>query len=156
MISWLEKSGKIAARKVEVYSDQGGYASHGRTVCGKTIDSFNQKYHTENFEIHGYTVFTNKPVAGAMRGYGIPQATFADESHTEDCAKAVCMSPLEYRDKFILPKDFVDEVSGNKNYFDSYRQCLDKGKQVFDYDKKLEECKKYTGNIRRGVGVASF
>ena len=28
-------------------------------------------------QIEAFTVFTNKPVAGAMRGYGLPQVAFA-------------------------------------------------------------------------------
>ena len=32
-----------------------------------------------NVKVDAYTVFTNKPAAGAMRGYGIPQAMWAVE-----------------------------------------------------------------------------
>lgn len=35
---------------------------------------------------------------------------------------------LEYRMKFIMPKDFHDAFSGNTNYFDSFRACLEKGR----------------------------
>lgn len=52
-----------------------------------------------------YTVFTNKPVSGAMRGYGIPQAMFAMESHTDDIAVKLGIPPYEYRWKYLMPKD---------------------------------------------------
>ncbi|MFR0768874.1 MAG: molybdopterin cofactor-binding domain-containing protein [Dysosmobacter sp.] len=48
-------------------------------------------------ECDGWTVFTNRPAAGAMRGYGMPQASFADEANIDECAAAVGMDPLEYR-----------------------------------------------------------
>ena len=156
IITWLEKSGKIAARKVEVYSNQGAYASHGHSICGKALGSFHQKYPVENFEGDGYTIFTNRSVAGAMRGYGMPQASFADEANIDDCAKAIGMDPLEYRNKFIMPKGYVDDFSRNENYEDSFRQCMEAGKKAIDYDKKVEEFKKDKGNIRRGIGVAAF
>ena len=94
MISWLRKDGSIAARKVECFSNQGSYASHGHSIVAKALGSFNQHYPCPNFEGDAYTVFTNIPAAGAMRGYGMPQASFADESHADECAAAVGMTPL--------------------------------------------------------------
>ena len=38
------------------------------------MGAFPQQYPCPNVECDCYTVFTNKPAAGAMRGYGIPQA----------------------------------------------------------------------------------
>ena len=42
--------------------------------CAKALGSFNQHYPCPNLEGDAYTVFTNRPPAGAMRGYGMPQA----------------------------------------------------------------------------------
>ena len=65
----------------------------------------------ENFEGDVYTVFTNKPVSGAMRGYGIPQAMFAMESHTDDIAVKLGIPPYEYRWKYLMPKGYTDGFS---------------------------------------------
>ena len=35
------------------------------------------------------------------------------------------MEPLEYRMKYIMPKGFHDGFSGNTNYYDSFRDCLE-------------------------------
>ena len=107
IVSWLRKDGTFAARKVECFSNQGAYASHGHSIVAKALGSFNQHYPCPNFEGDAYTVFTNRPAAGAMRGYGMPQASFADESHAEECAKAVGMTPLAYRWQTLL-----DETKG--------------------------------------------
>ena len=40
-----------------------------------------------------------------MRGYGIPQAIFAMESHTDDIAVKLGIPPYEYRWKYLMPKD---------------------------------------------------
>lgn len=157
IISYLRKDGSIAAKKVECFSNQGSYASHGHSIVAKAMGSFNQHYPCPNFEADAYTVFTNRPTAGAMRGYGMPQASFADESHADDCAKAVGMTPMEYRMKNLMPKGYVDGFSKNELYTDSYRECLEKGKEAFDYDALFEKYEKpQSGNIRRGVGVATF
>ena len=92
IVTWLHKDGSIAARKVECFSNQGAYASHGHSIVAKAMGSFPQHYPCDNMECDAWTVFTNRPAAGAMRGYGMPQASFADESNVDDCAKAVGLS----------------------------------------------------------------
>ena len=156
IITWLRKDGSIAARKVECFSNQGAYASHGHSIVAKAMGSFPQIYPCENFEGDAYTVYTNRPAAGAMRGYGMPQASFADDANIDECAKAVGIEPLEYRMKCIMPKGFHDGFSGNTNYYDSFRDCLEKGKAYIDYDRKVKEFASDTGPVRRGIGVAAF
>ena len=136
IVSWLRKDGQLVARKVECFSNQGAYASHGHSICAKALGSFAQIYPCDHMECDGWTVFTNRPAAGAMRGYGMPQASFADEANIDECAAAVGMDPLEYRMKFIMPKDYHDTFSGNTNYFDSFRACLEKGRDAVDYDRR--------------------
>ena len=43
------------------------------------------------------------------------------------------------RDRYIMPKGFHDGFSGNTNYYDSFRECMEKGKQYIDYDRKVKE-----------------
>ena len=154
--SWIRPDGSLAARKVELYSNQGAYASHGHSIAAKAMGSFPQLYPCPNMECDAYTVYTNLPVAGAMRGYGMPQASFANDSNIDECAHAVGMDPVAYREKFIMPKGFTDNFSKNVNYYDSHRECLEKGKALIDYDRKIAEFAKDSGPIRRGIGVASF
>ena len=156
IVTWLRPDGAIAARKVECFSNQGAYASHGHSICAKAMGSFPQIYPCEHFEGDAYTVYTNRPAAGAMRGYGMPQASFADDANIDDCAKAVGMDPVEYRMKVIMPKGYEDGFSKNVNYEDSFRECLEKGKAYIDYDRKVREYAGDTGPIRRGIGVAAF
>ena len=154
--SWLTKDGTIVARKMKVISNQGAYASHGHSIVAKGMNAYHQFYPCENEESDAYTVFTNRSVAGAMRGYGMPQASFAYESHAEDMAKAIGMDPLTFRRKNLLPVGFKDEFSGNQMYFDTFNQCFDKGAKLISYEKKFNEFKNDKGNIRRGIGVAAF
>ena len=154
--TWLKQNGDIAARKVELFSNQGAYASHGHSIVAKAMGSFPQHYPCPNYECDSYTVYTNRPVAGAMRGYGMPQASFADESNIDDCARALGRDPIEYRMQVIMPDQFEDGFSKNVNYFDSFRQCLEKGKKDFDYDRRKAEYANDKGDVRRAVGVATF
>lgn len=156
IISYVRPDGTFAARKLECFSNQGAYASHGHGIVAKGMGAFPQLYPCENVECDAYTVFTNRPVAGAMRGYGIPQAMFAVESQTDDIAYALGMSPIEFRQKNLMPVGYKDGFSKNENYFDSFNQCMEKGMKYVDFEKKFEEYKNQTGDIRRGVGCAVF
>ena len=156
IISHVRKDGTYAARKIEAFSNQGAYASHGHSIAAKGLGAFPQLYPCDNVEGDAYTVFTNRPVAGAMRGYGIPQAMFAVESHTEDVAKIMGIAPIDFRLKNLMPQGYKDGFSKNENYYDTFRQCIEKGKAYMDYDNRLKELSNQTGRIRTGIGMAAF
>ena len=156
IISHVRKDGTYAARKIEAFSNQGAYASHGHSIAAKGLGAFPQLYPCDNVEGDAYTVFTNRPVAGAMRGYGIPQAMFAVESHTEDVAKVMGIAPIDFRLKNLMPQGYKDAFSKNENYYDTFRQCIEKGKAYMDYDNRLKELSNQTGRIRTGIGMATF
>ena len=156
IISWVRPDGSFAARKIECFSNQGGYASHGHGIVAKGMDAFPQLYPCPNVECDSWTVYTNRPAAGAMRGYGIPQAMWAGESHIDDVARALGREPTEYRRQIVMPKGYMDAFSKNENYYDSFRQVMDKGMAAMDYERKRKEYAGQTGPVRRGVGMALF
>ena len=156
IISWVRPDGTFAARKLEAFSDQGAYASHGHSIVAKGAGSFPQLYPCDNVEVDAYTIFTNKPVAGAMRGYGMPQAMWAVECHTEEVAAALGEDPVAFRRRNLMPVGYVDDFSKNELYSDTFNQCLDKVMEAVDYRRKAEEYKNQTGDVRRGVGIAVF
>ena len=156
IISWVRPDGTYAARKLEAFSDQGAYASHGHSICAKGVGAFPQLYPCDNIEADGYTVFTNKPAAGAMRGYGIPQAMWAVECHTDDVAAKIGMDPIAFRRKNLMPVGFKDEFSKNELYTDTFNQCMDKGMAAIDYERKYKAYQNQTGDIRRGIGMSVF
>ena len=154
--SWVRPDGTYVARKLEAYSDQGAYASHGHSIVAKATGAFPQMYPCPNVHCDAYTVYTNKPVSGAMRGYGIPQAMFAYESHTDDVCRALGLNVEQFRRRNLMPVGYVDSFSKNENYFDSFNQCLDKAMAYTDYHKKLAEYQNQTGPVRRGIGISCF
>lgn len=155
-ISWLRPDGTLVARKVDLFSNQGAYASHGHSIAAKGLNAFPQLYPCPNFEGNAYTVYTNRSTAGAMRGYGMPQASYAIECHVEDIAKALGVDSLEYRRKHLMPVGFVDGFSKNELYSDSFNQCFDKAEAYMDYNRKHAEYEGQTGDIRRGIGMATY
>jgi CO/xanthine dehydrogenase Mo-binding subunit len=93
----VTKEGKIIARKVRLVLDGGAYCSWSETTLGKAAILSAGPYNIENLHVEAYTVYTNKTMTGAMRGFGAPQVCFAYESHMDDIAKALGIDPLEIR-----------------------------------------------------------
>ena len=120
------------------------------------MGAFPQIYPCPNVEGDAWSVFTNKPAAGAMRGYGIPQAMWAGECHIDDVARTLGRDPVEYRWQIAMPKGYVDAFSKNENYYDTFRQVMEKGAQAIDYQRKRAAYADQTGPVRRGVGMALF
>ena len=93
----VTKEGRILARKVRLVLDGGAYCSWSETTLGKAAILAAGPYQIENLEVEAYVVYTNKTMAGAMRGFGAPQVCFAYESQMDDIAAALGIDPLEIR-----------------------------------------------------------
>ncbi|MDR2403409.1 MAG: xanthine dehydrogenase molybdenum-binding subunit XdhA [Spirochaetaceae bacterium] len=157
LCSYVRPNGRLVARKYTAYSNQGAYGSHGHGIAAKGTNVFRQLYQDEKARLVDiYTVYTNTAAAGAMRGYGTPQAVFAVESHAEDIARQLNLDPLEFRFMNVMPVGYQDPFSKNVNYFDSFRQCVEKGKTYIGWDEKRKRYQNQTGHLRRGVGMSLF
>ncbi len=155
--TWARPDGRVVARSIRIVSAQGAYASHGHSIAAKCGTAFKTLYSDEKANRADiYTVYTNTPVAGAMRGYGVPQITFAMESHADDVAKALGVSPLEFRALNRIRVGFHDAFYGYSYDTDRLQKCIDKGRAYLDYDRKLAEYAHEDGPVRRGVGMAMF
>ena len=153
--SYVRPNGRFVARKVELYTNKGAYASHGSSVIGKAGHAFKHTYQDE-LATKGdmYTVYTNMPASGAMRAYGMPQITFALEAHVEDIARGLGLDSIEIRKLNSMKLGFVDNEV--KCYSNGLFECIEKGKKYIDWDNKLKEYKNQTGPIRHGIGMSIF
>ena len=100
------KDGTITARKVHVVLDGGAYASESPFVVMKALIHAAGPYRIPNVFVESTAVYTNKTYAGAFRGFGVPQVTFASEVQMDELADKLSMDPLELRKKnALLPGD---------------------------------------------------
>ena len=153
----VDKEGKLVAKDMHSYSNQGAYASHGHAIAANGLTSWRLQYACPNIRGEAYTIYTNTPVGGAMRGYGIPQVCFAIESFMDDVAEAIHMDPLEFRRKNLIEGYYEDRylkpIAANTN---GIFECLKKGAEYIRWDEKRKKYAKQTGAVRRGVGMALF
>ena len=151
------KDGRLLAKDMHSYSNQGAYASHGHAIAANGLTSWRLQYACPNIRGEAYTIYTNTPVGGAMRGYGIPQVCFAIESFMDDVANEIHMDPLEFRRKNLIQGYYEDAylkpIAANTN---GIFECLEKGAEYIHWDEKRKEYAEQAGDVRKGVGMALF
>jgi CO/xanthine dehydrogenase Mo-binding subunit len=81
--------GRIIARKVRSIRDGGAYVLTNDYVMAKHAFAVAGPYNIPNVWVDAYAIFTNKRPTSSMRGFGIYQASFADEVQMEHIAEAV-------------------------------------------------------------------
>jgi hypothetical protein len=61
-------------------------------------------YEVENAKVRSRGVYTNNPISGAMRRFGLPQIAFACESQMDLLAQELHLDPYEVRRKNLLSR----------------------------------------------------
>ena len=153
----MTKDGRILARKIDAFANNGAYASHGHAICANCGNVFKDLYRDElGCEVDCWTVYTSSPTAGAMRGYGIPQAVWFAECLTDDLADRIGMDPCEFRLKNCMEEGFVDPANGITFHSYGLKRCIEEGKAYIRWDEKWKQYRNQTGPVRKGVGMAIF
>lgn len=92
------KDGKLQAVEIQIYLDTGAYASVGGPVAVRAASFSAGPYDIPHAKVDVYAVYTNNPPAGAMRGFGSPQVTFASEQQMDRLARELNMDPITLRE----------------------------------------------------------
>lgn len=97
--------GKITGRRCEVFWNGGAYADIGPRVTQKSGFTAPGPYDIDNVSIDSFALYTNRPPAGALRGFGIPQLVWAYESQMDIMARELGFDPVQFRRDNILRGD---------------------------------------------------
>lgn len=152
----VTKEGKLIGINIDNIVNNGAYASHGHSVTMSSGGKFRYVYNFKSIKYSPKTVYTNLPVAGAMRGYGAPQMAYALECHIEDIARKLNMDSIEFRKQNLISEGYVEPLSKNVVRSFGLPECIEKGKQMINWDEKKKLYKNQSGEKRRGLGMASF
>jgi CO/xanthine dehydrogenase Mo-binding subunit len=148
--SAVDKSGRITARKCEVYWNGGAYADIGPRVTQKSGFTASGPYDIDNVWIDSYALYTNLPPAGALRGFGVPQLVWAYECHTDIMARELKLDPVEFRRKNLL-RDGRPHATGTIIANVKLDAALDRVVERLNWKRPFE---RGTGTLRRGRGIA--
>ena len=127
MKTGVKADGTFHAREAEVFLDTGAFAEIGPRVAKKSAYTAAGPYKFSHVKIDAKSVYTNKPPAGAFRGFGVSQSAWASESQTDIIAKALGRDPYELRMQNIY--DEGDEfVTGEKLWSIGVKEMPGKGR----------------------------
>ncbi|MFE6802356.1 molybdopterin-dependent oxidoreductase [Streptomyces sp. NPDC057681] len=94
--------GTLTAIQMRVVSNTGAYGNHGPAVMFHSVGESFAVYRAPHKKVDAFSVYTNVVPAGAFRGYGLGQVTFAVESVMDELARRLGMDPLVLREKNII------------------------------------------------------
>ena len=92
-----DADGGLVAVRARIVGDTGAYASVGAKVLERAAGHACGAYRVPNVDVESLTVYTNNAPCGAMRGFGVPQVTFALEGLLDRLAEAVGIDGWEMR-----------------------------------------------------------
>src|SRR3977135_1923616 len=139
------KDGRITARDCEIWWNGGAYADIGPRITQKSGFTAPGPYDIENVHIDSYSLYTNLPPAGALRGLGIPQLVGAYESHTDMMARALMLDPVAFRRANIL-REGRPQATGTPMQDAAIEAVLDRLATRMSWGKEFD---RGTGPIRR-------
>ncbi|TIS46630.1 molybdopterin-dependent oxidoreductase [Mesorhizobium sp.] len=134
----------------------GAYASWGPTVANRVPVHASGPYLTPNYRATGYAIHTNGPIAGAFRGFGVPQATIMQETLYDELAGKLGMDRLDFRLKNCLRNGYETVTGQLLESGVGIGECLEQLRP--HWARALAEAETFnatnTGK-KRGVGIAS-
>ncbi|USJ27241.1 xanthine dehydrogenase family protein molybdopterin-binding subunit [Ensifer adhaerens] len=133
---WLKQGfkndGTLVARDMKLVYDSGAYGSHGPgvTIVGTTAAT--SLYRCENVRLEGRCVYTNTPINGAFRGYGVVQSYYALDIQMDEAAERLGMDPAELKLKNVVRAGDI-APSGHPILGHGLEICLKHGIDVLDW-----------------------
>ncbi len=150
----VSKEGKILAQENRFYWDAGGYTEYGVNIVRAAGYSSSGPYEVPNLKIDSYAVYTNHPVGGPMRGFGMPEMHFALEQHLDVVAERIGMDPLAFRLKNAIREGAI-LPTGSPMHPTGFDQCLQKVGESIGWGKKKDR-PPAIGPKKRGIGFAGM
>ena len=150
-----DAEGRIAGMIFDADFNTGAYASWGPTVANRVPVHASGPYVTPNYRATGRAVHTNGPVAGAFRGFGVPQATIMQECLYDDLAEKLGTDRLEFRLKNAFRKG-DSTTTGQVMEAPGIFECLEALKP--HWARALADAEMFNAtreDVKCGVGVAS-
>jgi putative selenate reductase molybdopterin-binding subunit len=168
----VDRAGRLTAQDMHVVGNTGAYGTHGFTVQSVSGQRGLSAYNCPAKRFRCDVAYTNRPVAGAFRGYGAPQAFFALESHMDDIARALGLDPVAFRQRNWVgtgdPLDILPQL-GERGAEEvapediprittcATEECAAQALRAIEWERRLDPSWKQPPDrphIRRGLGFA--
>ena len=146
-----KSDGKFLAVQNNFYWDGGAYTEYGVNIVKASGFASTGPYEFDNVKTDAYCVYTNNPVGGPYRGFGMCEIHFGIEQNIDEVAKEIGMDPIEIRRVNGLAPG---KTTGTGEVMKScgFLEALDQVAAAIEYDKPCD--KPSAPNKVRGKGIA--
>jgi xanthine dehydrogenase molybdenum-binding subunit len=153
---WLKqgfkRDGTIVAREARTVYNSGAYGSHGPGVTIVGTSALTSLYRCENVRLEGRCVYTNAPIAGAFRGYGVVQTYYALDIQMDEAAERLGMDPVELKLKNAVREGDI-APSGHPLVGHGLEDCIRRGAEEVGWARLRGRPREQSGTLRRGWGM---
>ena len=142
--------------------DTGAYASWGPTVANRVPVHASGPYVVPAVRATTRAIYTNGPIGGAFRGFGVPQAAIAQEALLDDIAAQLGMDRLEIRLLNALRAGSATATGQVLEASAGLAACLEALRPAWDRataEAAAANARSTNGDgaaIRRGVGIGAM
>ena len=146
-----KSDGKFLAVQNNFYWDGGAYTEYGVNIVKASGFASTGPYEFDNVKTDAYCVYTNNPVGGPYRGFGMCEIHFGIEQNIDEVAKEIGMDPIEIRRVNGLAPG---KSTGTGEIMKScgFLEALDQVAEAIQYD---QPCDPPSGPHKvRGKGIA--
>jgi len=151
----VKPDGALHALDVRFYYDTGPYDHLGGAVMALGLEHACGPYRISNVSLKGFCVYTNSPIGGAFRGFGVPQVTAAMEQMMDMMATQLGLSPFEIRKRNAIRCGDKNPIGISVTGSTGFEECLKTLEEHYLWKKRNEWKSKAGPFKKRGVGIAS-
>jgi CO/xanthine dehydrogenase Mo-binding subunit len=145
-----DKDGNLLAVDNKYFWDGGAYTEYGVNITRAGGYSSTGPYNVPNVRVDSVCTYTNHPVGGPMRGFGMPELHVGLEQSMDALAHKIGMDPVAFRRKnCIKGGDII--VTGMVMHPTGLSTCIEKAAEAIDWGHKDPPS---APNKRRGKGLA--
>jgi CO/xanthine dehydrogenase Mo-binding subunit len=152
-----DRDGRLVAADFAGDFNTGAYASWGNTVANRVPIHASGPYFVPHVRALTRAVYTNGPVAGAFRGFGVPQSTIVHEALLDDLAAKARLDRLELRHRNAIRAGQATATGQVLKASTGLARCLDALRPAWQAALAAADSFNHgAGNAgrRRGAGIA--
>lgn len=147
----VTKDGKIVAEEIEYLWDGGAYTEYGVNIARSGGYSSAGPYDVPNVKADSLVVYTNHPVGGPYRGFGMSEIHFCIEQNMDAVAAELGMDAAEFR-RINCLKDGGHNVTGQEVHNVGLLECIDAVTKDMKWEEKINT--EIKDNKIRGKGIS--
>ncbi len=145
-----DKNGKLLAIQNEMYWDGGGYTDYGVNITRAGGYSGSGPFNAPNVKIDSMCIYTNHPIGGAYRGFGMSEVHTGIVQAMDMLAEKIGMDPVEFM-KMNVVQEGDKLLTGMTMHKTGIKDCIEKVAKEIDWGVKE---KPTAPNKKRGKGIA--